>query len=70
MIRPKVQQEKRHKERLKQLRRGDDIVTAGGIVGKITELRDDRLTIKSGESRFIIVRDRVAEVITRGEEKR
>ncbi len=70
MIRPKVQQEKKHRERLKQLRRGDDIVTAGGIVGKITELRDDRLTIKSGESRFIIVRDRVAEVITRGEEKR
>jgi preprotein translocase subunit YajC len=68
MIRPKMQQEKRHRARLKGLRRGDEIVTSGGIVGKITELRDDHLTIKSGESRFIIVRDRVAEV--RGEDKK
>lgn len=68
MIRPKMQQEKRHRQRLKGLRRGDEIVTTGGIVGKIIELRDDRLTIKSGESRFIIVRDRVAEVV--GEEKK
>lgn len=62
MIRPKMQQEKKHRERIKQLRRGDEVVTAGGIIGEVVNIKDDRLTIKSGETRFIIVRDRVAEV--------
>ncbi len=62
IIRPKVQQERKHKERLQQLKRGDEIVTAGGIVGEIIHLKDDRITVKSGESRLVIQRDRVAEV--------
>jgi preprotein translocase YajC subunit len=35
IIRPKVQQEKKHRERLNQVKRGDEIVTAGGIVGEV-----------------------------------
>lgn len=62
MLRPKIQQEKRHRERLKQLKKGDDIVTAGGIMGTIVHLRDNDLTIKSGETRLEITRDRIAEV--------
>lgn len=63
IIRPKVQQEKRHQERLKQIKRGDEIVTAGGIVGEVIHIRDNDITIKSGESRLVIRRDRVAEVV-------
>ena len=33
IIRPKVQQEKKHKERLSQIKRGDQVVTVGGIIG-------------------------------------
>jgi preprotein translocase subunit YajC len=62
MLRPKIQQEKRHRERLKQLKKGDEIVTAGGVVGTIVHLRDHDLTIKSGETRLEIQRDRIAEV--------
>ena len=66
LIRPKVQQEKRHKERLAQIKRGDEIVTVGGLVGEVVHIKDDRLTVKSGESRLIVRRDRVAEVLTPG----
>jgi preprotein translocase subunit YajC len=62
IIRPKVQQERKHRERLQQLKRGDEVVTAGGIVGEIVHLKDDRVTIKSGESRLVIQRDRIAEI--------
>lgn len=62
MLRPKIQQEKRHRERLKQLKKGDEVVTAGGIMGTIVHLRDTDLTIRSGETRLEIVRDRIAEV--------
>ena len=66
IIRPKVQQEKRHRERLSQIKRGDRIITAGGIVGEIVHIKDDQITVKTGESRVVIQRDRIAEV---GEEK-
>ncbi len=63
IIRPRSQQEKRHKERLQQIKRGDEIVTTGGIVGSVIHVKDDRLTIKSGESRLIIQRDRVTDIL-------
>lgn len=67
IIRPKVQQEKKHRERLEQLKRGDTVVTAGGIIGEIVHIKDSQLTLKTGESRVVVQRERVAEVV--GEEK-
>lgn len=65
MIRPKVQQEKRHKARIAGIKRGDQIVTVGGIVAEVVHLKEDKLTVKSGESRLIVQRDRVADILTR-----
>ena len=67
IIRPKVQQEKKHRERLQQIKRGDEIVTAGGIVGEVVHVKDDKLTLKSGESRLVVQRERVADVRSPGE---
>lgn len=69
LIRPKVQQEKRHRERLAQIQRGDRIVTTGGIMGEVVHVKEDELTIKSGESRLIVHRDRVGDVVTPGQDK-
>ena len=68
LIRPQRQQAKRHTEMLKQVKRGDEIVTSGGIVGEVMHVKDDRLTIKSGESKLVIERDRIAKVVTRTQE--
>jgi preprotein translocase subunit YajC len=62
MIRPKVKQEREHRERVSQLQKGDEVVTAGGIIGEVIHLRDDRVTVKSGESRFVVLRDRIASI--------
>ena len=67
IVRPRSQQEKRHRERLAQIKRGDRIVTAGGVIGTVVRVKDDQLTIKSGESRLAIQRGRVAEIL--GDEK-
>ncbi|MFI5206785.1 MAG: preprotein translocase subunit YajC [Gemmatimonadales bacterium] len=64
LIRPQRMQAKQHEEMLKGLKRGDEIVTSGGIVGKVVHLKDDRVTIESGESRVVIERERVAKVLT------
>ena len=67
IIRPKVQQEKKHRERLTQIRRGDEIVTSGGIVGEVVHVKENRVTVKSGESRLVVALERVAEVRAPGE---
>ena len=73
MIRPQQRQRRKHEEILRGLKRGDEIVTAGGIVGEVIHIRemsgegattkqDDRVTIKSGESRLVIERGRIARI--------
>lgn len=76
MIRPQQKQRKEHEARLKELKRGDEVVTAGGVVGEILHIAagtkdgapavgmDDRITIKSGESRMVVERGRIARVVT------
>lgn len=69
LIRPQRQQQKKHEQLLKQLKRGDEIVTSGGVVGEIVHIKDDRLTIRSGEAKLVVERERVARVIPKAEEK-
>lgn len=72
VIRPQQRQRKQHEERLRALKRGDEVVTAGGIIGEIVQIGalgdakaplDDRITIRSGESRLVIERSRIARVL-------
>ncbi len=61
LIRPQRQQQKRHQEMVKGLKRGDDVATVGGIVGKIVHMKDDRITIKTAEeTRLVVERDKIA----------
>lgn len=62
LIRPQRQQTKKHEELLKGLKKGDEIVTSGGIVGEVVHVKDNLLTIRSGESKLIVERERVAKV--------
>ncbi|MDE3081581.1 MAG: preprotein translocase subunit YajC, partial [Paracoccaceae bacterium] len=41
MIRPQQKKLKDHKAMIDALRRGDQIVTAGGIVGKVSKVKED-----------------------------
>ena len=63
LIRPQRQQQKQHEQLLKGLKKGDEIVTSGGIIGRVIHLKDDRLTIESGEARLVVDRAKVASVI-------
>jgi preprotein translocase subunit YajC len=42
MIRPQQQRMKQHREMVENVRRGDTVVTAGGIVGKVAKVKDDQ----------------------------
>jgi preprotein translocase subunit YajC len=74
MVRPQQKQRQKHEESLKALKRGDEIVTSGGIIGEVVHIRetskdgganrlDDRVTIRSGESKLVVERGRIAKIL-------
>lgn len=63
LIRPQNQRAKKHKEMLSSMKKGDTVVTQGGIIGKIFKISDDEVTIDAGDGvKFRIVRGMVVEV--------
>ena len=46
LIRPQVKRQKEHKAMVEALKKGDEVLTAGGIVGKITEIHDQYVTLQ------------------------
>lgn len=63
LIAPQKKQANTRQQMLAALKKGDEIVTNGGIVGRVTQASEDRLTIKSGESTLEIDRVGVARVL-------
>nr|WP_284738246.1 preprotein translocase subunit YajC [Serpentinimonas maccroryi] len=46
MIRPQMKRTKEHKAMVAALAKGDEVVTAGGMLGRITKLGDDFVTLE------------------------
>jgi preprotein translocase subunit YajC len=69
LLRPQQQKVKQHREMVANLRRGDTVVTGGGIVGKVTKVRDDNeIEVEIADNtRVRVVKGTVAEVRARGE---
>jgi len=60
---------KEHQEMVKNIRRGDNVVTAGGIIGKVSKVVDDHeVLIETGEgTKLRLMRNSVSEVRSKGE---
>ena len=68
--RPQRQQQKRQEEMVRGLKRGDEVSTVGGIVGRIIHVKEDRLTIKTADdTRVVIERDKVSRKYAPAEEE-
>jgi len=61
ILRPQSQQQKKHKAMVAALQRGDDIITRGGLIGKIKKVSsDEEIIITSGTSELKIARAMIA----------
>lgn len=69
ILRPQQRRVKQHQEMVNSLRRGDTVVTSGGLVGKISKVIDDReIQVEIAENvRVRVMRQMVAEVRAKGE---
>jgi preprotein translocase subunit YajC len=68
MIRPQQKRMKDHREMISAIRRGDTVVSSGGIIGKVTKVDDHELQVEIAEGvRIKIVRSTVSEVRGKGD---
>jgi preprotein translocase subunit YajC len=55
MIRPQMKRQKEQKSMLDSLKKSDEVVTSGGIVGKITKVSDNYVTLEIAANTEVVV---------------
>lgn len=56
LIRPQVKRQKEHQQMLTALKKGDEVITRGGLIGKISGLTPDTVTLELQEKVRVRVR--------------
>ena len=69
ILRPQQKRQKQHQEMVKNVRRGDTVVTSGGLVGKVTKVSDDdHIEVEVADGvRVRQMRSMIADVRAKGE---
>ena len=63
LIRPQRKEQQKLREMITNVKKGDVVVMNGGLVGTVVHVTDDRLTLKSDQSKFLVERARIARVV-------
>ncbi len=71
LIRPQQQRLKTHQQMVEAVRRGDTVVTAGGLIGKVAKVKDDgELMIEIADNVQVrVLKSTLTEVRAKGSEK-
>jgi preprotein translocase subunit YajC len=63
LIRPQKKEQERHQAIINALKKGDEVVTAGGIIGTVVYAEEDRITIRTAETtKLVVERGRITKV--------
>ena len=67
LIRPQMKRSKEHKQLVSQLSKGDEVITNGGLLGKITDVSETFVTLELADNLQIkLQRQAVANVMPKG----
>jgi preprotein translocase subunit YajC len=67
LIRPQMRQQKAHREKIGGLKKGDQVVTAGGLVGKVLKVDEHYVDLELGQGiKVKAVKATIGEVIQPG----
>jgi len=68
MIRPQQKKMKAHKAMVEALRRGDQVVTSGGLIGKVVKVADNEIEVEVAPNvKVRVVRGTISQVISKTE---
>jgi preprotein translocase subunit YajC len=63
LIRPQMKRAKDHKSMIEALEKGAEVVTAGGLVGRITKLTDAYVTLEIAPNTEIVVQKQAVQTL-------
>ena len=67
LIRPQMKRAKEHRSMVSQLAKGDEVITTGGIAGRIEQLGDSFITLEiAPEVKVKVQKSQVANVLPKG----
>jgi preprotein translocase subunit YajC len=66
MIRPQMKRQKEHKVMIEALAKGDEVVTAGGLLGKVSKLGESYVSIEAGNGELMVQRSAIVQVLPKG----
>jgi preprotein translocase subunit YajC len=67
LIRPQMKRSKEHRQLVSQLAKGDEVVTNGGLLGRITDVSETFITLEVAENvKIKLQRQAVASVMPKG----
>lgn len=67
MIRPQMKKQKEHRAMIDALAKGDEVVTAGGLLGKVTKMGDAYLSVEIGTGTEVqLQRSAIVQVLPKG----
>jgi preprotein translocase subunit YajC len=70
ILRPSSQARKKHAQLLAQLKKGDEVMTSGGLIGRVKDIKDiesdgvkeTRVTVETGSATVVVERSRIVRV--------
>jgi preprotein translocase subunit YajC len=68
MIRPQQKKVKEHRAMVEAVRRGDQVITSGGLIGKVTKVADSELEVELAPNvKVRVVRSTISQVVSKTE---
>ncbi len=65
LIFPQRREQERHRKMLAAIKKGDEVVTAGGVIGTVIHAEEERLTLRTADTtRLVVERARISRVLS------
>jgi preprotein translocase subunit YajC len=65
LIRPQQKKAREQSDLLKSLKSGDKVVTSSGIIGVVTSVRDDAVTVRSADTKLEFQKGSISQILER-----
>ena len=67
IIRPQMKQQKQHREKIAGIKKGDQVVTSGGIVGKVVRVDDDYADVEIAQGvKVKVLKGTIGDIVAPG----
>lgn len=65
LIRPQQKEQQRHKEMVRNLKKGDEVVTVGGLFGRVMSLTEEKVSLRIADNvKIDVERNKIVRIVS------